>query len=125
MKIAKIKFASLIVLALVVSMTAVTAVASACDDKENRQNGEMKAQFEEVHTAVTDGDYETWAILMAEKDSPRAEAMLEVINADNFYLLGEMMEARENHDREAAREITEELGLEFRGHRGGPHGGKR
>ncbi len=110
----KTKFTSLMVLALMVSALSVTAVASACADKEVRQ-GEG---FEEMQALVQDGDYESWAILMAEKDNSHASQMLEVINADNFYLLSEMAEARENHDRETAREIMEDLGLEFPGHRG-------
>lgn len=117
MKIVKPKFASLIVLALIVSVTAVTAVASACDDQAENQ----KARYEEVQAAITDGDYETWASLMAEADNGRAATMLEAIDADNFYLLGELIEARENYDRDSAQAILEELGLEFPGPRG-PHG---
>ncbi len=122
MKIVKTKFASLIVLALIVSVTAVTAVASACDDKEANQKANFEARYEQAQTAIANGDYDAWASTVAEGKGEHAGPMREVLNADNFYLLGELAEARANYDRDAAAAILGELGLEFPGPRGSQEG---
>ena len=120
----KTKFTSLVAMALIISAISVTAVASACADKEDHQSGEFSMRFQEAHDAILDGDYETWVSLMEDKDHPRATMMLDVVTEDNFYLLTDLIEAREDHNREAAQEIAEELGIEFLGHRGGRGGHK-
>ncbi len=122
MKIVKPKFASLIVLALIVSATAVTAVASACDDKEDNQAANYETRYQAAQTAIADGNYDAWASAIAEGKGEHAGPMLGVLNADNFYLLGELAEARENRDRDAAEAIFAELGLEFPGPRGSQEG---
>ncbi len=70
---------------------------------------EMKQHREDVKTAVENGDYDAWYALMSENE--RAGDILEIINEDNFHLLGEMHEARENGDFETAKTIADELGL--------------
>lgn len=77
--------------------------------------GEGKqAQMEEIKIAIQSDDYATWYELHVELEGP-GQNMIEVITEDNFYLLGDMMDARESGDHETAKEIADELGLE-RGH---------
>lgn len=71
------------------------------------QNGQMK----EVQQAIENNDYNAWVELTT--DTPRGEEMLEKINADNFYLLNEMHQARQNGDIEKAEEIATQLGMEM------------
>ncbi len=124
------KVLSALMFAMVLGASAFSAVAAA-DSMEGgrafqgiRGEGECMQQgpkgegmeahaehFEEVKQAVENSDYGAWITLMSDADHPRAEHMLGVITEDNFSLLGDMMEARMDGDREAARAIAEELGL--------------
>lgn len=63
---------------------------------------------EQIETAIESGDYEAWKALVGEKN-PFAEK----ITAENFSLLQELHEARENRDMETIQEIHEQLGIEL------------
>jgi len=71
---------------------------------------EIKQHREEVKAAVESRDYDAWYALMSEHE--RAGDILEKINADNFYLLGEMHQKMQEEDPEGAKAIADELGLE-------------
>ncbi|MFC1656069.1 hypothetical protein ACFL3C_04310 [Patescibacteria group bacterium] len=87
---------------------------------------EMKAHMEAVKGFVDSGDYQGWVNYLAEEG--KDPKILETINADNFHLLGELHEAKENGDREGAKAIADELGFErpmkgkFKGRVGGQRG---
>jgi anti-sigma28 factor (negative regulator of flagellin synthesis) len=71
---------------------------------------ERRQRMEEVKATVESGDYDAWYTLVSEH-RPNAD-ILEKINADNFYRLGEIHEALQNSDHETAKAIADELGLE-------------
>ncbi len=85
--------------------------------KEHRQ-----ANREAVREALENNDYDAYLEVVA--GSPRADL---IDSTDDFEKLVEAYELREAGDKEAAREIMEELGFERpegkdRGHRGGDRG---
>jgi hypothetical protein len=108
----------------VVAVLAIANVAAAATQGEGREQGkgqqigQQKGQMEEVRQAVENNDYATWVELTTGK--PRAEDMLGKITADNFYLLNEMHQARQDGELEKAKEIADQLGIEE-----GPFGGER
>lgn len=98
----------------VVATLAVVNVAAASEADQAPQGeaiGQQRGQLEEVRQAVENNDYDAWVELT--KDHPRAAEMFESINADNFYLLNEMHQARQDGDMEKAKEIAEELGIKL------------
>ncbi len=128
-KITKILASVLVTLTL--GTLVFTSVASACDDAADKQ----AEHFQAVQESVEAGDYDAWQELMSQRGkNAKHSKMLEVITEDNFDLLADLMEAKENKDPEAAKEILEELGLtppahlqdaiENRGERQGFGGGK-
>ncbi|MBA4336403.1 hypothetical protein C0416_01330 [bacterium] len=111
----------------VVAVLAIANVAAAATQGEgqgegqalkNAQIGQQNGQMEEVKQAIENNDYNAWVELTT--GTPRGEEMLEKINADNFYLLSEMHQARQSGDIEKAKEIADQLGIEA-----GPFGGER
>lgn len=77
----------------VVSALAIINVAAAAQGNLQGGNG----QREEVKQAIENNDYNAWAELMA--DAPHAsDEMLGKINAENFHLLNEMHQARQDGD---------------------------
>jgi len=70
---------------------------------------ERRETREEIHAALDANDYDAWVAAIADLEiQPR---IAEVINEDNFHLAVELHEAKENGDKERAREILEELGI--------------
>jgi len=114
----------------VVAILAIANVAAAATQGEGQENSDQSVQagqqngqggngqMEEVRQAVENNDYNAWVELTT--GTPRGEEMLEKINADNFYLLNEMHQARQDGDLEKAKEIADQLGIEV-----GPFGGER
>ncbi len=70
---------------------------------------------EEIKTAVENGDYETFKGLVTQDG--RGEKILEKVTPENFDRFKALHEAREAGDKDTAKEIAEELGIE--GKRGG------
>lgn len=109
----------------VVAVLAVANVAAAAEevglasDSQGNQFGQQggNGQMQEVQQAIENGDYDAWVELT--QDHPQAAKMLENINAENFHLLNEMHQARQDGDMERAKEIADELGIEA-----GPRGPK-
>ena len=81
---------------------------------EMYQNMENKITVKEnVHAALDTNDYDAWVAAIAElKIQPKIAS---VINEDNFYLVVELHEARENNDNERVKEILNEFGVEGHG----------
>lgn len=99
----------------VVAALAIVNVAAAANESglasQAKQLGRRgNAQMEEVKQAVETGDYDAWVQLTS--DHPKAAEMFKNINADNFHLLNEMYQARQDGDMEKAKEIADELGIE-------------
>ena len=98
----------------VVSVLAIVNVAAAAEGvtqtPQGKQFGQQGvAQMKEVRQAVENEDYETWKKLTEEH--PRAAEMFKNISADNFHLLNEMYQARQDGDMEKVKEIADQLGL--------------
>lgn len=72
-----------------------------------RNRKDMRHQLREVNDAIDRGDYEAWAALM--KDRPNADTF---VNQDTFQKLQEMHTLLKEGDKEGARKIAEELGLQ-------------
>ena len=106
---------------------AIGAIASANPDMFQRHNGEslkkgfnmteekkeaVKEHYEQMEEILTNGDYEAFKELMAEKP------MLQNITEENFAKFIEMHNLKKAGDMEGAKAIAEELGLEGFGKKG-------
>lgn len=121
-----LKLISAIAIIGVVAITNVATTALASEGEE--QEGKFRQphpMMEEIKEAVDNGDYDAFQALIEE--TGKTPPMLENINADNFYLLGEMHQARQNGDMETAKEIADQLGFEKpnKGMQRGMHKGER
>jgi hypothetical protein len=129
MKVSKLLAITGVVAVLAITNVAATAFAQYGEPQEGQQFG-PQGQFmpqgrfmqmqkmrqnvdpgvrEQVRQAVENGDYNAWQELIGQHE--RAQKMFENVNADNFYLLNELHQAKENRDMERAKEIAEQLGL--------------
>ena len=131
-----------LVVAGVVALTGVTMASASFDDSNARRakgdftpTTEQQAQMEErkaereAHRAEMDaimksGDYNAWKASVEAKQAQRVN-ILDVITEDNFDKMVEMHNLRQAGDHEAAKVISEELGLEGRMHKGQMGHGKR
>lgn len=68
---------------------------------------QMQELREQIETAIENGDYTTWVSLMTENNNPKHEEMLSAVNQDNFYLLKELQD-----NRNESMQIMEQLGIE-------------
>jgi DNA-binding MarR family transcriptional regulator len=103
--------------AVAITNVAATALASNGEEDEfqkpmNRPaiNQERMQHMEEMKAVVESGNYEAFQALIAEIG--RTPPMLENINADNFHLLGELHQAKQDGDFDRVKELAEELGIE-------------
>lgn len=78
--------------------------------KKGIRKQNMKKHMQEMIQYIESGDYQGWYDFMTQDG--RTPPLVEKINEDNFYLLGELHQAKQNGDFERAKEIAEELGLE-------------
>lgn len=79
-----------------------------------------------VVKAITDRDYEAWRAAHDSWNSQKPRPRLEQINAENFEIFAQMMEARWAGDFQKAMALRQELGIEPMGRgwgRGGQHRG--
>lgn len=85
------------------------------EECNRRPGGE---NMEAMKEAIESGDYDAWVALVSE--NKRGGEILEKINADNFYLLSEMHQAKVDGDHEKVKEIAEELDIKprFKGKKG-------
>lgn len=79
------------------------------DKMKGKMKGHIMKNKGEIRAAVEAGGYDAWVELHTQGDhDPK---ILEFINEENFYLLGELHEAIQNQDFETAKEIKDELGM--------------
>jgi len=95
----------------VVAALAVVDVAAASSAENITPQRQQRGQFEEVRQAVENNDYDTWQKLT--KEHPQATRMFENINADNFHLLNDIHQARQDGDMEKVKQIADELGIKL------------
>ncbi|MBD3156727.1 hypothetical protein GF369_02760 [Candidatus Peregrinibacteria bacterium] len=95
-------------LAVVAALTIVNVAAA--NQGAMQPQGEQKGKLEEVRQAVENNDYDAWAELT--QDHPRAAELFGNITADNFHLLNEMHQAKQNGDMEKAKELADQLGFQ-------------
>lgn len=93
----------------VVAALGIVNIAAASQGAMQPQ-GEQKGALEEVRRAVENNDYEAWAELT--QVHPKAAELFENINAENFHLLNEMHQAKQNGDMEKAKELADQLGFQ-------------
>lgn len=97
--------AAVLSLIATIGLTALTQAAPG-GNSENR---------EAVHQALESGDYQAWSDALA--NHPKAE---EFVNEETFAVLQEAHALKEAGDREGARALLEEAGIQHPGkHRGG------
>lgn len=115
-----------LMLVLALSLTAVSSIASADSDLEEKtevasEDMGHKHKFfhknldeetrEALKEAITNSDYDAWYAIVSE--APEGHPLADFITEENFYMFAEMVQAKMNGDHETAREIREELGLKF------------
>lgn len=71
---------------------------------------------EKVEQAIEEGNYDLW--LSAIQDLPHAQDMAQLVSEDEFELLVDMHQAREDGDFETAKSLADEIGLDQLGPRG-------
>lgn len=78
---------------------------------------------EAARDAIEAGNYDAWVDAVSQL--PHGADIADVVTEDEFPTLLEIHEAKQNGDRETARELAEEIGLPKRGRKGhkGTHGG--
>ncbi len=72
---------------------------------------EYKAAMEPVHAAIEAGDYEAWKAATANLEKPSKFA--DKITEENFDTLIKLHEAKQNKDFETAKELMNELGVDY------------
>ncbi len=98
---------AILISAALVAMIAGNAFANIGYNHDNFEvNPENQAHREAVKEAISSGDYSTFAELTSDKDH------FSVINEGNFSSLMEIHNLRESGDREGAKALMDELGLE-------------
>lgn len=91
---------------LVLAGAEVTSAADHTGDEERGRKGRHHPP-QEVRQALENGDYDAWKELVSQRtNSPVAE-----FTEAQFNRLVEMHQLRQNGEREAAKEIAQELGL--------------
>lgn len=90
----------------VVAALGIVNIAAASQGAMQPQR-EQKGKLEEVRQAVENNDYEAWTELT--QDHPKAAERFGNINADNFHLLNEMHQAKQNGDMEKAKELADQI----------------
>jgi Spy/CpxP family protein refolding chaperone len=78
-----------------------------------KNHKQMTGAFNEVREAIENGDYQAWADLMNER--PNAN---ELINEETFAKLQEMHELMQAGDKDAAKKIADDLGVQRFGKKG-------
>ena len=80
-------------------------------EKEMYQNREqMRLNQKAVHQALEDGDYGAWQEAVANCERARLNA--EDVSEEDFQIMVQMHQARQNRDFETAQELAEQLGFE-------------
>jgi hypothetical protein len=118
---------------LVVLLVAGMAFASGIDQDSQSTGPRVAPEIhEQIVEALETGDYALWLQVHEDNDLPVRPEIAEVINEENFDSFAELHEAMRSGDRETAKAIADELGLEKplrkglrRGMREGPRDGSR
>jgi hypothetical protein len=76
----------------------------------DRMNEKMQTK-EALDSALENRNYDEWRLIIENTQRPRAQALLEVINEDNFDQFAQMHQLIKDGDYEGAREIKDDLGL--------------